>query len=111
MDSSKLKVVLSSVPNYPLKLVREEIVNALNGNVHAVTKVKRCKDANGEIIPGKMEVELQSIDGEKFYQQLLPYRLRFAKNFRRAIMFYVQWFETAHLFSPLLLCNICAAQP
>ena len=61
MDPSKLKVVLSGVPDgCSLKLIKTEILNNLNANKDAVTKVKKCRYPNGEIISGKMEVELAS---------------------------------------------------
>ena len=61
MDFSKLKVVLSGVPHgFSLKLIKTEILNNLNANKDAVTKVMRCRFPNGETIPGKMEVELAS---------------------------------------------------
>ena len=69
MDSSKSKVILSGVPeNCPLRYIKEEILTAINAEKQAVTKVKKCKDANGEIIPGKMEVELASSEGKKSHQ-------------------------------------------
>jgi len=64
MDSSKLKVVLSGVPDIPLKLIKNEILNALNGDIHAVARVKKCKDENGKAIPGKAEVELATVKGK-----------------------------------------------
>ena len=68
MDPSKLKVVLSGVPDgCELKQIKTEILINLNANKDAVTKVKKCRYPNGEIIPGKMEVELASNECE--YEQ------------------------------------------
>ena len=67
-DSSKLKVVLSSVPQEcKLKWIKDEILAILQeADDFAVRAINRCKDLNGKIIPGKLEVELSSVEGKRY---------------------------------------------
>ena len=61
MDSSKLRVLLSGVPeNCELKLIKAEILKILNIHAYEVSTIKKCRDAGGKIIPGKLLVQFTS---------------------------------------------------
>ena len=63
MDTSKLKVILSGVPKTcKLRVIKAEILETIKASAYDITTIRKCKYPNGEIIPGKLEVEFTSTE-------------------------------------------------